>query len=65
MLTPKIKERRMEKYMSQTELAEKSGIDNGQISLYENGRRMPTLETAWKIAKAIGCHIDEMYEAAE
>ncbi|MGI6537796.1 MAG: helix-turn-helix transcriptional regulator [Caldicoprobacterales bacterium] len=62
MLVPKIKERRMEAYMSQTDLAKKTGIDPGQISQYETGKRLPRIEAAWKIAKAIGCHIDDLFE---
>lgn len=62
MLVPKIRERRMEKYMSQKDVAVKSGVDESQLSQYEKGRRTPTLENAIKIAKAIGCHVDELYE---
>ena len=40
--------------ISQVELAEKSGTTKAKICDFEKGRRVPTLELAAKLAKALG-----------
>lgn len=40
--------------MSQVDLAKKAGTSKAKICDYEKGRRIPTLEIAAKMAKALG-----------
>ncbi len=57
-----IKEIRKRLNMSQTDLAEKLGTSIPTVNRYENGKRSPDLETAAKIAKALGCKIDDLID---
>ena len=41
--------------MSAQELAEKSGVSYDAIGQYLRGDTMPLLETAYKLAQALGC----------
>lgn len=45
---------RKEKGLTQDKLAAKSGISKTFISDLENGKKLPRLETAEKLAKALG-----------
>lgn len=54
----KIKSLRKEHNWKQEELAEKIGTDIRQISLYENGKTSPSIETVVKIARAFNISID-------
>jgi transcriptional regulator with XRE-family HTH domain len=42
------------KSLSREQLAEASGLSRGVIRDYEQGKRKPTLESAFKLAKALG-----------
>jgi len=55
-----LKKIRLEKDMSQTDLALKIGADKGYVSLLENGKKNPTLATFEKIAKALGVSMDQL-----
>ena len=46
-------ERRLELGFTQTELAERAGLDQGDVSRIENGKANPTLETLIRIAYAL------------
>lgn len=47
------------KGISQTELSKRTGIDQAAISRYLSGKRAPTLYNLDKIAKALGCSVDD------
>lgn len=47
------------KHITQGELSELTDIKQGQISLYISGKVVPTFATADKIARALGCSMDE------
>lgn len=49
----RIKELRIKNGLSQTELADKTGVSEQAISFYENGKRHPKIETWQKIANAL------------
>lgn len=49
-----LKKLRLEKKLSQGDLAKKLEVDRAYISNIENGRMNPTLSTLEKIAKALG-----------
>lgn len=55
-----IKERRKALNMSQEELANKSGVTRVAISRYENNERKPSVFIAAKIARALGCTVDDL-----
>lgn len=57
-----IKEIRKRLNMSQADLAEKLGTSVPTVSRYENGERSPDLETAVRIAKALGCKVDDLID---
>lgn len=48
---------RKERKITQTELAEVSGVDQAEISRIENGRANPTLDTVSRLAAALGKEI--------
>ena len=56
-----IKQRRLEKKLKQKELSQLAGITAAAISYYENGKRLPTVDNARKLAKALDCTIDDLY----
>lgn len=58
-----IKEIRKQKLMSQADLAALVDTTPATISRYESGARIPDLETAAKIAKALGCKVDDLISA--
>ena len=53
----RIKELRKDKGLSQTELADKTGVSEQAISFYENGKRHPKIETWQKIANALNTSV--------
>ena len=55
-----LKAARISKKLTQIELADKSGITQQNISLYENSDKMPMLDTAVKLANALGVTLDEL-----
>ena len=48
----RIRKIRIEKGMTQKEIAEKCGINDANIRKYESGRQNPKIDTIEKIAKA-------------
>lgn len=48
--------------MTQTELADKTGIDHRQINSYIKSKRIMSLGNAKLIAFALKCSIDDLYE---
>lgn len=57
-----IKKSRLERKMTQAELAEKVGCATITIRQYENGSREPGLAALQKIAFALGVHIEDLIE---
>ena len=53
-----LKELRRQKAMSQSQLAEASGIPLGTVRDYEQGKRDPLLSTAQKLARALNQSLD-------
>lgn len=56
-----IKAMRAKAKISQQRLYELSGINISMISEYENGKSTPTVYSLWKIAKVLGCKVDDLY----
>jgi transcriptional regulator with XRE-family HTH domain len=55
-----LKRIRIEKAISQGDIARSFGVERGFISNIENGKANPTLATITKLAKAIGVSSDEL-----
>ncbi len=60
-LKPMIRERRMEKHMTQTELALKLGVDQTQLSRYETGKNYPGPEVLIKMEEILDCKLKDLY----
>lgn len=58
ILAHQFKELRKKKQLTQSELAEKLGMEKGQISKIENGKFNLTLSTINKIALALGTRVN-------
>ena len=57
----RIKEKRIEKNLSQEELAEKAGISRITISMLESGRQQDIkVSTIKRIANSLECHITDL-----
>lgn len=48
--------------MSHGQLAEKLGITNAMLSRYIHGNSAPSAVKAFRIAKALGCTVDELFD---
>lgn len=59
----KISEIRKSKKITQSELAERTGLTQNHISRIENGEYSPRLDIASKIADALGCKVDDFLKA--
>jgi transcriptional regulator with XRE-family HTH domain len=49
---------RNDKGWSQEDLARESGVSLNAVARYESEANVPTLETAFKLAEALGCSLD-------
>lgn len=48
--------------MTQAQLADRIGVTRQTIIAIEQGRYSPSLEVAFKIARALGVRLDEVFE---
>ena len=55
-----LKKIRMNRTLSQTELAKKAKLEPSHISHYECGRRNPSMDNLVVLSKALNCTIDEL-----
>ncbi|HOI86144.1 MAG TPA: helix-turn-helix transcriptional regulator [Acholeplasmataceae bacterium] len=55
-----LREVRGKKGVTQADLSEKTGITQQQISRYETGSRVPTIDAAARIAEALSVTLDEL-----
>ena len=56
-----VKKLRLEKEMSQEELAEKLNIHRTYMSFIERGQRSPSLLLIFKISRALGIKLPELF----
>lgn len=61
-LAKRIAELRKGKHMSQEALAEEAGIDRVALANIETGKRRPTVTTVYRISRALGVHIGEIFK---
>ena len=57
---PRLKELRESLGMSQARLAEAAITHADSIVKFEQGKRLPTLELAWRIATALGVSLNDL-----
>ncbi len=57
-----IKNQRERNNMTQSELADKLGVNQSMIALYESGKRTPSVDTLIIIADIFKCSLDELCE---
>ena len=58
ILAQQFRELRKKKHLTQSQLADKLGLEKGQISKIENGKFNLTLATINKIASALGARVN-------
>ncbi len=64
-MNQKIREYREKLSMTQAELAEKLGIRQSAIAMWENGTRFPRADKLPQLARLLGCTIDELFEKGD
>jgi XRE family transcriptional regulator, regulator of sulfur utilization len=52
---------RRKKNLSQEELASRSGLHAVAITYIETGRRLPKLDTVYKLARGLGIKVEELF----
>lgn len=55
-----IKELRTRANMTQVQLAKKMNVDQSTVSLWETGKTFPVRKLHKKLAKVLGCTVDEL-----
>ena len=61
MMKSNLKQIRLQKGMSQEELAFKAGITCRYVGFLELGERNPSMEVAYKIADVLGVRVDDIF----
>lgn len=64
ILNSNVKYLRYQNRMTQADVAEKSGLTIGMISRIENDHTFPNAYTLWKLAYALCCSVDELYNVS-
>lgn len=62
MIARGIKNQRSKNDMTQSELADKLGVNQSMIALYESGKRTPSVDALILIADIFNCSLDELCE---
>lgn len=57
-----IKHRRMERGLSQAEMAQRIGVGQSMVAQIERGTKIPSMVLGMEIAKTLGCQMDELME---
>lgn len=57
----RVKDKRIEKNLTQLELANLTGVTPKYIGFIENGERNPSLRVAQKIAKVLDSTVDDIF----
>ncbi len=61
----KVREYRVERGMTQQELADAAGVSRQSVISIETGRYVPSLPLALKFAQIFGCPTDELFRRVE
>lgn len=65
MFADKLKQLRMEKHLTQQQLADTLGVSRSAIAMWERGEREPNFETAEAIADAFNIRLDMLIGQAQ
>lgn len=65
MISCNIQTIRLNKKLSRNDLAKKIGVSQQFIQQMETGQKCPSLDTALRLAVALGCKLDDLVEATE
>ncbi len=65
MVNYKLKEARIKKGLSQTELAERAGITVQTLCLIERGKYNPSLKVCTALCRALGRTLDDIFWVSE
>lgn len=60
-----IKQKRKQAGISQRELAQRLGVNQVSVCLWESGKNLPRARRLQKIAEIIGCTVGELFEPEE
>jgi putative transcriptional regulator len=60
-MTSQLKERRIDKRLTQEELSKKAAISRQYLNKIENGKAIPSTPIAIELAKALGCTVEELF----
>ena len=60
-MNDKMKQARLEKNLSQTELAKRIGVSRQTINMIENGVYYPTIELCIRICKELGVTLNDLF----
>lgn len=63
LIAENIRKIREARNLTQSELAEKAGVNKSTVSMYESASRTPKLDFAKKLAKALDVSVDSFYSA--
>ena len=58
-----LRQMRQARGLTQQALAEKAGLNPQQIVRYESGKSQPMLDALYRLAKVLGCTLDELASA--
>ena len=61
MKNDKLMKKRHERGLTQAEIAEQVGIRTRLYQAYEYNEKRPNVETALKIANALGCRVEDIF----
>ena len=64
-LTNSVREAREAKGWTQAELAERIGVSRKTVNTVENGVFIPSTVVALKLAKALGCAVEDLFFIVE
>ncbi|MEM4996337.1 MULTISPECIES: helix-turn-helix transcriptional regulator [Priestia] len=64
-LKPRLKMRFLELELQQQDIAEKMNESKQTISLWSTGKKQPTLKKAFKLARILGCTIEDLWDYEE
>lgn len=64
-LKPRLKMRFLELELQQQDVADKMNESKQMISLWSTGKKQPTLKKAFKLARILGCSIEELWDYEE
>lgn len=59
-LTLRLRERREARSLTQGQVALRLGIHRSYVAKMEAGVRMPTLPVLWRLARYLGCSLDDL-----